>query len=612
MAIKPINKRVSIRNFITFDLEWAKGTKGPSRAFKTDVWRPELRMAGVYDGERFRWYKTIKGFLRAELTHKNRGKWFYAHAGGLADMIFLLEILADDPRYEVRASFSGSSAIIVHVIRGKHRWTFVDSYWLIRAPLAKIGVTLGFPKGDVTSFDNAPLAELVEYNERDCVLLHRAITEFQIRLLNLGGQLQMTQASCAMFLFRRRFLTQEIRTSEGVNKPARDAYFASRVEPFRASCRKAYYYDINSSFPYAMTQPVPGNLKRFGTRIPTKEGAIYIADVTVLVPEMYFPSLPKRYKNSVFFPIGSWRGHFSNIDIESMIENGGEVLKVHRVMEFEPFTQLKDYAETLYDLRKASDNDVDRMVYKLLLNSLYGKFAEQSVKQGLILHPKTPDVLGYDHWPTPDEFEHPESDCELVFPGAWLVQEEIDVPHAHVPISMHITAQARKTLYDYMNQCEVFHYCDTDGFCTTEPGLKTSNELGALKKELDVYEGLFVRPKVYRLNDRVRAKGFSLKPDRQEVDPKTGLKYEELGDDDKDRFSLQFQHQQFQRLMNGESIEMRRFGRIRETFSRAESPAEIHPTERIIRKALRNTARPKRCWLEDGNTRPWHVEELEE
>ena len=220
MSITPIVKPRSFRTYLTYDLEWI-----PSK-FQSDGTMP-VRLVGVYDGNRYRAYATIEAFLNGELTSKNRGKWFYAHAGGLADFQFLLEVLIKNPAYKIKASPSGSSLIIVHVTCGKNVWHFIDSLWLLKDKLRNIGKWIGMDKGNADEseefFRDAPLNVLREYNEIDCIILYKAIALFEQVLYELGGMLKMTQASCAMELFRRRFLEREIETSEPLNDTARQA-----------------------------------------------------------------------------------------------------------------------------------------------------------------------------------------------------------------------------------------------------------------------------------------------------------------------------------------------------------------------------------------------------
>jgi len=188
------------RRILTYDLEWVPG---------------EMRLAlvGCYDGIKYRHYKTVEAFLDAELTHKNAGASFYAHAGGLADIQFILEALLKDDRYRAEGFFSGSSAVIVRIMRGTLSWYFVDSYFTLRARLADIGTKMGMEKGDVDwsqpredilRFLQSP--EGIAYNEQDTRILWTALGEFQSLILGLGSEMRFTLASTAMRLIRRRYL----------------------------------------------------------------------------------------------------------------------------------------------------------------------------------------------------------------------------------------------------------------------------------------------------------------------------------------------------------------------------------------------------------------------
>lgn len=580
------------RDYIVYDLEWVPGTL-------------QLRLVGVYCRERgYRYYTSIEDFVSAELTNRNRGKWFYAHAGGLADFQFLLEHMAIRKEYRLKAAFSGSSAIIVHVTRGKNAFHFIDSLWLFRDTLRNIGKHVGIAKGnadeDVSFYKEATIPELVEYNRLDCLILYTAIEQFESTLLDLGGMLKMTIASCGMELFRRRFLKADIETSRNVNEISRHAYFASRVEVITTQCSEAYYYDVNSSFPYSMTQPLPGEMIGTSRRLPEGKG-IYIADVDVTIPDTYFPSLPVRYAQRLFFPVGRFRNWYSNIDIELLQQTGGRINRVHEVIHFEENLDLKEYVETLYNLRKKAVG-FEKIVYKYLMNCVYGKFAEIDVKSQMLINPLTRPPIE-----------------DMVSPGIFVMDKIVQVPHVHVPISVHITAIARRTLYNYMSQSSELHYCDTDGFSTTNR-FQDGNELGEIKLEKYIREGRFVAAKVYKLDGRkaddgkelgdggVRAKGFS---------KMTVEKFERLTKNIRQDGTHALADASVLDSMTLEEIELARrdeeivYTRMRRIKEVIRGLDGIHPREDDIRKRLRN-AIPKRFFYPDGYSRPWHISELEE
>ena len=591
MALRPLAGKPTKRNFAVYDLEWIPGNaaKAKERGFEP----MQLRLVGLYDGKRYEHFSDIRSFLNYACRKEYSGRWYYAHAGGLYDLAFVLAYIVDNPRpgISVQCAFSGSAAIIVKVTKGRHSWYFCDSYWLIRQPLREIGKWVGMAKGgakESTETFYAPLPELIAYNEQDCRILYEAIRIFESSILKIGGQLQKTIASTALDVFKRVFLKETINTDESVNLAARDAYCASRVEVFETDCRRADYYDVNSSFPYAMTFAAPGNLKKIGRTY--KEGEISLVKATIKVPDMALPPAPYRNPDDrrVYFPTGQWQSWFSNIDLEFLETCGGSIIKIDEVKTFEPFNALKDYAETIYEWRRTADSDALKVVLKFLLNSLYGKFGEGSQKQKVMINPPK------------DFFSIPEREPgglgrEMLMPGVHALVEERDIPHAHVPISVHITAIARRVLGEYLRQSPKVYYCDTDGFAVPDSVYyPTSSKLGGLKLEKHVYEAKFLAPKLYAYrqdsdqNWTVRGKGFSRILD-QETGKTHSLNYED-----------------FKFLIEHKDLHLEQFARLRTLWKSGDtSPRELHQT-----KTWRGSVRTKRRMLPEGGSVPWNVRDL--
>jgi len=588
MALTPITTKRRMRRFLTYDLEWVPGSLA-------------VRVVGCFDGIRYRSYRTVRQFLHNQLNSKNRGAWFYAHAGGLADVQFVFEEIIRSGEYICDASFSGSSAIIVHIRQGKNVWHFVDSYWLLRDKLSNIAKFIGGKKTGPAEnpewtqeqikhwYATAPLDELTIYNRNDCEILWHAIDNFETALLGMGGQLQMTVAANAMQLFRRAYLTKEIGTSDSVNERARKAYFASRVEVFNSDCVDSYYYDINSSFSYAMIYPAPGELCASYSKLPDRLlqkpfDNPFMADCSFTVADSYLPPIPTRIGGRVFFPVGSWRSWITSVDLDLILKEGGKINKVYEVMEFEPFHDLSNYATDLYNKRKASTDDFERIVYKYMLNSLYGKFAESSEKQRMHIDPSE-KVL--------NRIKKKFGQQAMLMPKVWVEVVNVPVPHMHVPISAHITAIARRNLFEHMKKSNNdVHYCDTDGFSTTHK-YRTGKELGDLKLEKKEVSADYIGPKVYKMRClELNSKG---KWERKTITKAKGFSLGS-GDEAEKRFDM---------LVSGREIKVDRMSRIRENFKRG----TVAPNESTITKALR-TVIPKRFTYPNGSTRPWTIEEL--
>ena len=665
----PITSDRKIRRFGALDLEWVPGEVLPlpesTELLISGISKPltinlpprqvrtgplQLRLAGYYDQmpasddeldsdpvmvERYEHFTTISDLIDFLLVREHRGMWFYAHAGGLFDMEFVLDELLtqikndltasrsqsvydaegakrsetltgrlgkDKGTWTIRASFSGSSAILIHVTRGKNTWHFVDSYWLFRDKLSKIGESIGIKKKDEDKrrtpeetrkyFAETPLSTLIPYNKGDCEILWKAVHGFEKELLGLGGQLQQTIASTAMNLFRRKYLKRTIRTSEVANEIAMQSYFASRVEVFERYVTDFNIFDINSSFPFSMTFPLPGDLIRMSTTIPDVDSdeCLYIADATVEVPEMAIPPLPFRTSEDsrVFFPTGKWRSWFTSTDLRLGLREGVKIHEVHECYEFEPFYDFGAYATDIYKLRVESKNAFRKLLLKYLLNSLYGKAAESLLKQEMLINPSESDL--------------DREALQLLQPGIWLREKNVPIAHRHVVVSAIITALSRRHLYDYAKMCEAQNkpitYCDTDSVAT-KADLPTDTKLGALKLEKRIEWAEFVAPKIYigegqeLLNDGswkdiklAKAKGFSL-----------------------GRFPKPIET--LRKIIDGEQIGVQTMVRMRELY-RASDPehAESAPYEKLVIKALTQRMLSKRFQYPDGHTRAWTVEEL--
>jgi hypothetical protein len=430
-------------------------------------------------------------------------------------------------------------------------------------------------------YRSVPLEELIPYNEQDCKILYNAICMFQELLLQEGGMLQKTIASCGMMLFRRQFLKQDVRTNEGTNNIARQAYHASRVEVISNRCFNAKYFDINSSFPYSMLKPQPGSLIQSHSGLPDhlfqKTSRSYIVKANVTVPDCYIPPIPYRADSGrLFFPCGKWTGWFTDVDFETLIDEGCKINMIFESKEFEVFYDLADYAQTIYNKRKATEDPFMKILYKYLLNSVYGKLAERPEKKRMWVNPSI-DVLSR------------LNEENYLRDGVFLEDVILPLQHVHVPISARITAFSRKLLYDLLTDSTECYYCDTDGFATTDD-FPTSNELGGLKMEKEIIEGEFYSPKIYKLQTPektiVHAKGFSL--GKQDTPEKRDLAIERFTD-----------------IVNGRSIQIERMSRIRENFKKNSAPKEV-----TVEKALSGSVIPKRFFYPDGESRPWQVNEI--
>jgi hypothetical protein len=579
MSLVPRPPKQEHKRFITFDLEWWPKTM-------------KFRICGVYDKKRgYRHYSSMSSFLDNELTPENYGVTFFAHNGGKSDMHFVFDELSRSGlaqyRFDVEAAFNGASAFLVTLAEKdapKQKFTFADTLFLLKSSLKKIGELLGYEKGEF-DFESDNFAEMRAYNQRDCEVLYKAVEQLEAELFAMGGEFKTTLASSAMALFTTRYLKQVLPTDRATNLYARKSYYASRVEVFTRECQKAKYVDVNSSFPWSMKQVLPGRFIKTTRTLREKplKARCYMADATVRVRECYLPPLPFRDADErILFPTGTWRAPFTDVDLKLCEEQGHEIVTIHSVDWFEGFTALSDYVDDIYE-KKANAKGFKRELYKLLLNALYGKFAEGDIKKKMLFYPRKIEC--------PHKVKHAGDSCmEMISPGVYAREDFKPLQHVHVPISAAVTAHSRALLYSYMSRVPFdeggrLFYVDTDSVVYSDPlgrevEMPMGDEVGMLKLEYEIDGGIFAAPKLYMLETPgkivVRSKGFSA-----------------------------LDGTSFKQLCRGEFVTVRRMQSIKENVR----SGNMTPKEVYVPKQAR-FLKTKRADLPGGETRPWTVEEI--
>jgi hypothetical protein len=385
-------------------------------------------------------------------------------------------------------AMSGSAVIRATVGDGRHKWYFCDSQFLFKTSLKKLGRAVGLEKLDC-DFD-APLDQLIEYNRRDCKILYRALNWADSLVRDLGGELRPTLASTAMTLFRRAYLRQNVPTSPTLNAEVRPGYVSARIEKIRARSAAGRYSDITSSFPFSMTNPLPGAHVATNRR----DGEWAICQAEVEVPDCYLPPLPVRVpKRGCFFPTGRWIAWYTSIDLRLLESCGGRILRILKAYHFTPFSDLRAYMLDVHSIRSGETDEFRRYFLKILMNALYGKFSERETKERIVKDP--PRTSCWHNGAHLDESG--QSSCiRKIRPGIYAVLESVDVPHAHVPIPMFTTANSRRLLWEYGSRAERLAYWDCDGMLA-ETGFPDSGGLGGMKLECEYVDAHIIAPKAY-------------------------------------------------------------------------------------------------------------------
>ena len=83
--------------------------------------------------------------------------------------------------------------------------------------------------------------------------------------------------------------------------------------------------------------------------------------------------------NRTIAGLGSWEGWLFSEEMENAIKNGYEI-EIIRGYEFDPKVIFDEYIKVLYQLRLSYPKGHPmNLIAKLLMNSLYGKFAQKKL-----------------------------------------------------------------------------------------------------------------------------------------------------------------------------------------------------------------------------------------
>lgn len=443
----------------------------------------KLTLIGFYDGVTYRHFYQMSKFID---FIKDKNYEIYAHN------------LDYDGKFVIQHLMDHKDVIIpVMLINGQlthfpyKNNVFKCSLKLLPASLDKLTHDFNVQHKKLKTTD---MAHDIEYNKYDCMGLYEVLQKFEEQV----GQLKMTVASTSLNYFKRS-TNPKFKTNKHIDDKVRQAYCGGRTEIFRFNNleekdKKFYYYDINSLYPYIMTQlkyPV-GRLKK--TNNIEEEG---ICKVTMR-ENTFFPLVPSKERNKLFFRNGEKTIWTTTLEAREAIKQGA------KVQVFEAWTTdhtkylFKDYIKDLYNQRlkaKANNETAKQYIIKILMNSLYGKFAQKRELNAYFL-----DSELYKYNKNMALYMSPSNS------KGWFIDPIL---------SAYTTAGARilmQKLLNSVNDPNKVYYMDTDSIILESKSFNNSKDLGKFKLENIILDFIPILPKLYyfRIDESIhlKAKGI--------------------------------------------------------------------------------------------------------
>ena len=306
----------------------------------------------------------------------------------------------------------------------------------------------------------------------------------------------------------------------------RKSYKGGTVDVFNPYMRNGYHYDINSLYPYVMKEfkyPVGKGtfINHCNINLDTFFGFL---EVEVFCPaSIQMPILTKYDKvKGLICPSGTWIDTYFSEEIK-VAKVLGYKFKIIRGVSYKKAPLFVPIINKFHDLRSLySKNSPGNMIFKLLLNSLYGRFGMKPVlpvtqivdkkkyneiqaiynilnqtvlnQKIIVVFIKKPvveklNLLKKFNLITEEKYNHLKNES---------LNKSFFTP---IQIASAITSYARIIIYKYKADTNnIVYYSDTDSIFCKYPIHKrylSDVKLGFMKKCGKIKEAYFIAPKVY-------------------------------------------------------------------------------------------------------------------
>jgi hypothetical protein len=367
------------------------------------------------------------------------------------------------------------------------------------------------------------ISELERYCKRDCFLLFFAIFKLK-NIVEVKYNIKnfLTIPGLSIKIFKSFYNQSNFLENKKLSFFDEGYYFGGHTEKFFEGTyhfknHGLNYFDVNSLYPFIM-RDIEINQTKFKMIKPTLKNLfkliyndeIFFIDCKIEIKHDNFRVIPVQFEQSNYYPKGIFECKISNHTVKFLLKHKHFYLKeIYGLVAHEKNIKEKiffNYVNDFYKLRK--EDKQNDLIYKLLLNSLYGKFGQNEVQTKTILNPES--VEGFSNFTQFNE--------NLICSKDEKAKYRID--YLRKDIAGMITEKAR--LYMAENRIKCFkrglktYYQDTDSLIVNGnfqndyvlKELQNDKELGKFKKENkkvcnDCY---IIGLKVYRLDENLSAR----------------------------------------------------------------------------------------------------------
>nr|YP_010561574.1 hypothetical protein OSR58_mgp16 [Ganoderma flexipes]UYX56945.1 hypothetical protein [Ganoderma flexipes] len=359
--------------------------------------------------------------FNALLRRKYRGYTVYAHNLSNFDLIFIFKYLGQlwiKNGYKITPIFKDNKVISILIKNDKGvSLTFRDSYLILTGSLKNLAETFKcnkklqepvlidenlkeetkkFAQNDYSHYTKDVLLIndflkwkklIIIYCENDCLILHQILIKFR-KLVYKNWELNIenypTISSLSYAIFRKNYLIEDTIpiTSGKVFTWLKDSYTGGSTDMYVPYGINIRVYDGNALYPSQMKMNKfpcgPIYLFEGDITILDKESTYFIADSTVKTKkDLKIPYLQIHHKINgslrTISPNGTFEMKIHSPEYYNSLEDYD--ISIRNGYYFKSEFLFNDFVEELFKQRQSyPKGDPMNFIYKLIMNSLYGRF----------------------------------------------------------------------------------------------------------------------------------------------------------------------------------------------------------------------------------------------
>jgi hypothetical protein len=300
----------------------------------------------------------------------------------------------------------------------------------------------------------------------------------------------------------------------------RESYFGGICYHTVKECGEGWYYDINSSYPNSMRENLPVSMRGI---IEYDELNSCLIDLDILNDtNLYLVSFeynddviccmtPQRTSNGLLIYCKninlSWRW---GVELNFLMANKKikkESIFIKSEILYTGEKICKEFIDKVYELKEEAVrcNDIPKKtLYKLILNSTYGKFGQRSQNKFLIKNKHDVGAYLFDEDLEIKDIKLVENEKGEGFYQVIYEDESLNFIGSLVRLSSYIAVLSRINLFKGVYSIGDAHvkYMDTDSIMSDkEMSEGIGNKIGEWKLESRIKRGRFWGPKMYEIED---------------------------------------------------------------------------------------------------------------